>query len=158
MMSLRRATFFCFFYLLLHRTTTSNAVSDSRPSEDGNSDLDNGSGGGSGSGAWENFSGSDSGSSSGSDSDQGRGGEGETGEGGDEDGAGEVTACSAVLRAGEGEVGPVTSSTAYTAVSCHLSCMEEVTNSSQFPVSAACRGVGSMWRSVFLQHNSVFII
>ena len=150
MMSLRRATFFCFFYLLLHRTTTSNAVSDSRPSEDGNSgeaDLDNGSGGGSGSGAWENFSGS--GSGSGSDSDQGRGGEGETGEGGDEDGAGDVTACSAVLRAGEGEVGPVTSSTAYTAVSCHLSCMEEVTNSSEFPVSAACRGVGSMWRSVF---------
>ena len=130
-------------------STAGNAALDGGPSEDGISseDPDNGSGGGSG--YDENFSGSGSGSGSGSDSDQGRGGEGETGEGGDEDGAGEVTACSAVLRAGEVEVGPVTSSTAYTAVSCHLSCMEEVTNSSEFPVSAACRGVGSMWRSVF---------
>jgi len=155
MMSLRRATFFCFFCLFLHHTsandvadsTTRNAASDSRPSEDGEADLDNGSGGGSGSGAWEDFSGS--GSGSGSDEDQGRGDKGETGEGGDENGAGDVTACSAVLHAGEGEVGPIISSTAYTAVSCHLSCMEEAANSSEFPVSATCRGVDSTWRSVF---------
>ena len=67
--------------------------------------------------------------------------------GGDE--AGDDPACSAVLHAGDGEVEAITSSTAYTAVSCHLSCMEEVVNSSEFLVCKS-RGYGIILVRTFL--------
>ena len=109
----------------------------------------NGSGDDFGSGSGEDFSSSDSGSGSGSDDDQERGCEGEIREEGNGDDVGDDIPCSAVLQAGDGEVEAITSSTAYTAVSCHLSCMEEVVNSSEFSVCKS-RGNGVILAQTFL--------
>ena len=108
----------------------------------------NGSGDDFGSGSGEDFSSSDSGSGSGSDDDQERGCEGEIREEGNGDDVGDDIPCSAVLQAGDGEVEAITSSTAYTAVSCHLSCMEEVINSSEFLVCKS-RGNGVLLYRLF---------